>query len=184
MPSSINKEASKNGNGCTEKIKQAYISRFTALCMFAAERIGDYEDARDIVNDVFLKLFQNPKLITDYETFPAYLYRSVANACKDYLKHNEIKRKYEEDASDRSDFFQLQENETPLFLLISKEKEIELLKAIDKLPDMCGKVLLNRLEGLKYKEISDKLNISAYTVRNLILMGTKKLRIHFEKNEN
>jgi len=181
MANKINHDAEPNGNGNREKIRQAYISRFTELCRYAAYKTRNYEAAKDIVNDVFLKVLQNPKSIKDYELLPSFLYKCVDNACLDYWKHKEIIRKHEDDMHCQSDFFQQHDNETPLFLVISKEREKEILDAIEKLPEMCGKVLLCRLEGLSYKEIAEELGISVNTVRNDISDGTKKLRKYFVK---
>jgi len=177
-------EAETNGNSSRERIRQAYSSLLAALCRFAAAKTGNNEDARDIVSNVFLEVLKNPEPIKKYKSLPAYLYKIVANDCKDYLKHQKIKRKHEEDMQSQIDFFQQHDNETPLFLMISKEREIEILDAIDELPEVCGKVLHGRLEGLKYKEIAEKLNISVHTVRTHISDGTKKLRKYFEDNEN
>ena len=184
MSHNISNEAEKHGNGNREKIRQAYISLFTDLCRFAVRKGVNEEDARDIVSEVFLKMLQNPESIKNYESLPSFLNKSVNNGCMDYFKHNKIIREHEEYVCDHKDFFQQIDNETPLYLLISKETEIEILDAIDKLPPKCGKILIDRLEGLSYQEIADSLGITVRTVRNQISIGTNKLRKYFEKNKN
>jgi len=176
-------EVEKPGNGYRERIKQAYISLFADLGKSAALKIGNVEEARDIVGDVFLKMLLTPQAIEDCESLPSYLYTCVHNGCMNYLKRQKIKRKYEEDMSVVSDVYQRQDNASPLHLLILKETETEVLNAIDKLPKRCRESILGRLEGLSYQEIADKLNLSVHTVRNQISKGTKKLRKYFRESQ-
>ena len=181
MPHTTSNDAEKPGNGNRERIRQAYITLFTGLCRFAVSKIENKEDAEDIVGEVFLKMLQNPEAIKDYDSLPAFLYKSVLNGCLDYLKHHKIKRKHEEDVALNFDLSQQQDNNNPLSLLISKEKENELLDTIDQLPEMCGKALLERLKGLSYQEIAGKLGISVNTVHTHIA-NRMYLNVHTEED--
>ena len=176
-------ETEKPGNGNRERMKQAYISLFENLGRAAALKVGSEEEANDIVGDVFLKVLQNPRAIEDCESLPSYLYTCVHNGCMDHLKRQKIKRKYEEYMSDVSDSYQQLDNDTPLYLLILKESETEVLNAVDKLSPRCKEALLGRLEGLSYQEIADKLNISVHTVRKHISKGINKLRKYFGESK-
>ena len=106
----------------------------------------------------------------------------VSFTCKDYLKHHKIKLEHEEYVA-QSGYFQLHDNETPLSLLISKEREAEILNAINQLPQERRKILTYRLEGLEYREIAEKMGISVHTIRNQISKATKQLKVFFEKKD-
>ena len=65
----------------------------------------------------------------------------------------------------------------------SSEEEIEkvIANAIDKLPERCREIFLkSRIEGMKYREIAEELNISANTVENHIAIALKKLRVELK----
>ena len=95
--------------------------------------------------------------------------RSVRNRCLDYLKSQYHQREIQ--MSDMScqeinaiDY--LQDECYPLGHLLENELEIEIMKAINRLPEECCKIFwLNRFSGLKYDEIANQLGISVSTVK-------------------
>jgi RNA polymerase sigma-70 factor (ECF subfamily) len=56
------------------------------LFSFAFFRVGSYDTAQDIVQDVFLKFFQNKKTLSSVKNVKTYLLKSISNACVDYIK--------------------------------------------------------------------------------------------------
>ena len=65
----------------------------------------------------------------------------------------------------------------------TSEEDIEqaVTKAIDKLPERCREIFLkSRIEGMKYREIADELDISMNTVENQMSIALKKLRIELK----
>lgn len=65
----------------------------------------------------------------------------------------------------------------------SSEEDIEkvIVNAIDKLPERCREIFLkSRIEGMKYREIAEELNISTNTVENHISIALKKLRVELK----
>ena len=168
----------KDGNKKTfEWIFKTY---YRDLCFHAERMVGEKEAAEDIVSDFFLKLWENRESMYITTSLRAYLHKGVFNNCLKYLEHLKVLHKYREHAQymiDNSDLFQSQTDQQPLSLLISQETVNEIEKAIDALPEQSKEVfLLARMEGLKYQEIAEKLDISINTVRTHMTRAMTKLR--------
>lgn len=122
----------------------------------------------DIVQDCFAELWE--RLITEKEVsnVKAYLYMMVRNHCFDTLKKDNPTH-CDLSPSDLEDIISNEECEERSLI------EARLWTAIDSLPERCREVfLLSKRDGLKYKEIADKLDISVNTVENQV---SKALRI-------
>ncbi len=143
---------------------------YPGLCVFA-KKIFSFQDdeARDIVQDVFVKFWNDREKLSIQYSIRSYLFVSVKNKCLDLLrkKNSSIKTQEiskEHDAADESfEFFVFSELET-------------LFKAsLAKLPERCREIFeLSRLQGMKNREIAAKLNLSEKTIENQI---TKALHI-------
>lgn len=130
--------------------------------------------AQDILQDVFLKIWQKREDCQSIDNFSSYLFRAARNQALNGFKRNgraclllaELSR--EPVATIDTD--------NPIF---AKELKILLRRAIDSLPAQQRKVFeLSRNEGFKYEEIAEKLGISTSTVRNHMIQALKKIREH------
>ena len=109
-----------------------------------------------------------------------YLFRSVKNQCINYIEHNKIKTGYqtmviknEEDRTEYSEFF----------LEFGLMKKIE--SAIGALPEKRREIFrLAREEGLKYREIADRLDISVKTVETQMTLAMRQLRESLKEFKN
>lgn len=145
------------------------------LCNFATRYIHDPEIAEDIVQEVFYKLWRNPANLDSKQKISSYLIRAVQNQGLNMLDHQLIEKKYAEvilNANLNSDDYSLYEQ------MFGNELEEKIQRVIkEKLPDACRTVFeLSRNEGLKYKEIAEKLNISVKTVETQISRALVVLR--------
>lgn len=153
----------------TDKIKKGDSSAFSVvftryyadLVMFANIFIRDKETSEEIVQDVFIKLWENRNKITITTSLKSFLLKSVQNKCIDRLRHLKIRDKYQSLVSEHPLLF---ENKTEDYILHSElEKNLEI--ALKKLPDeISNTFLLSRFEGFTYNEIAEKLDISVRTV--------------------
>jgi len=152
-----------------------FLTRFPVLCNVAFRITRNKKAAEDIVQDVFLKLWQNKHKFADLENYNGYLYRCTANAAIDYLKNyrNIIPLDVQ-----RPNGSAVSNGER---LMMEKELEHEIEKAMSNLPPKCRAIfVLSRYEGMKYREIAEHLEISLKTVENQMGIALSKLREHLQ----
>lgn len=153
--------------GDQKAFDQLFAIFFARLNDFAGRVVKDNMVSQDIVQEAFVKLWENRRNIESLN-LESFLFLLVRNRCLDYLKHlkvvqNRMQRivvesKYEE--LYRIDFV----GDEP-YLLIEQELEHRIQNTIRQLPDKCRDVfILSRLQGLKNREIADQLQISIKNV--------------------
>lgn len=157
------------------------MSSYSQLVRFATVFVVYEEDAENIIQDLFLSLWERKHTLSSVDNLNAYLYKLAKNRCLDHLKHKMVKDKfvsntqslYEQEIS-----LKLQSLESFDVELATEEKvETIVSKAIKSLPPKCREIFMfSRHDGLKYKEISEKLNISVNTVETQMCIALKKLR--------
>jgi RNA polymerase sigma-70 factor (ECF subfamily) len=146
---------------------------YEPLCRYATGIVLEPEEAEEIVQQVFLRIWERRAELNITVSFKAYLYRSVHNAS---LNHKQRRKQHVrfDDAPLRVVHAAEASHEMDVKML---EKEIG--KALNTLPEQCRKIFeLSRFEELKYREIAELLDISVKTVENQ--MG-KALRIMRER---
>ena len=147
------------------------------MLRFAKEYVVFEEDAENVVQDVFLLLWEKREVLDIRISLVSYLFSLVKNRSLDYLRHKVVAEEYKQELS-----FKLMSLEQ-LNYTFSSEEEIEkvIANAIDKLPERCREIFLkSRIVGMKYREIAEELNISANTVENHIAIALKKLRVELK----
>lgn len=169
-----------------QKINQGDVASFRKLYdifyapLFAFARgFVEYEDAKDVIADVFLKLWKNKEALKPMHNFKGYLTKAVQNSCISILRKEEY-------VNTRQDQF-------AMFLDEAQNRDFELgqLKAdvyariaseVSKLPRQTKLVLeMAFLQGLKNSEIAQLLGVSEQTVKNQKTNALAKLRVAFQK---
>jgi RNA polymerase sigma-70 factor (ECF subfamily) len=131
---------------------------------------GDAELADDLVQDVFLQLWEKQNTVID-KTVKAFLFTVARNA---FLK-NYRQKKY--DIKFKSTYFEKIEHESPEFILELKEFDKKLQKTISDLPERCRIVyLMNRKDDMKYSQIAESLNVSVKAVEKQMSKALAILR--------
>ena len=135
---------------------------YTALCSFSNKYLLNPEESKDVVQDVFLKLWENRDKIDFKESLKAYLFRITANNCIDRLRRRKVENKYDEILK----LVYLDNCESsPYNSLLEREFSEHIDNALSKIPPQCRRVFnLSRIEGFKYNEIAKYLKISVKTV--------------------
>ncbi|HEY4785464.1 MAG TPA: RNA polymerase sigma-70 factor [Bacteroidales bacterium] len=159
-----------------------------SLCYYAFQITNDRFIAQEIVQDVFLKIWQNRRKIIINGSFKAYLYLMTHNlAINTLLKINTRKNSVSRLVSnDLWENFKdtLAINPYLLEQLEAEETDKTIEKAIDGLPQQCKDVFsLSRFENKSYKEISSLLNITESTVRSHIFKALEKIEEVLKKNK-
>lgn len=148
---------------------------------FAKEYVLSDEDAENIVQDVFLELWEKKDVISMPVNLAAFLFTAVKNRCVDHLRHKivvkEVTGKLQEEQKMvlKMKYESLEAFDRNIF----SEENIEavLERAINALPDKCREIFIkSRIEGKKQKEIAAELNVSINTVESQMAVAYKKLR--------
>jgi RNA polymerase sigma-70 factor (ECF subfamily) len=167
-----------------EDFSKVYIIYYPKLVRFSQTYVSSWQDAENIVQDVFLHLWEHWDIIDSLINMNAFLFMSVKNRCIDYLRKQTQFKQKEQPLSDLQD---LQEKELQLKLyslqvldennLSREEIEAIITDAINSLPERCREIfILSRLEGLRHKEIAERLNISTNTIEGQISIALRKLK--------
>ena len=147
-----------------------FKTHFAGLYTYAYTILRDSHVAEEIVQDVFVKLFEKGQHIRIETSVESYLYRSVYNQSLNHRKHQKVKENYRKFILHRQDpAFPPQDAGNYL------ELEAKLQLALEELPEQCRTIFqLSRFEELKYREIAERLGLSIKTVENQL---SKALRI-------
>ena len=144
---------------------------YPLLVVFVVRHIGDEDVAKDIVQDIFFKLFERGHSLPDNFQLKSWFYRVARNAAVDYLRHLQVEDKYK---------FLMAEgmiNIPDIDEEIDEQVYAKVNLAIESLPEQCRLIIkLNVLEGKKYQEIAEELGITINTIRTQVSRGYKKLR--------
>jgi RNA polymerase sigma-70 factor (ECF subfamily) len=148
---------------------------FVRLCAFANKFLNDPEEAREIVQNVFVKIWEGRDEIDPEDSLKSYLFKIAQNLSLNKLRRKKVESRYNE-------LYKLVYIEHQEFSahesLLARELEEHIAQSIVKLPSECRKVFeLSRIEGLKYREIADTLNISIKTVEAQMSKALRSLRI-------
>lgn len=147
---------------------------YLVLTVYARKFLCDTDLAREIVQDMFVRLYESRNLLNNVTSLKGYLYRSVRNSCLNYIKMNKIHNRHKENIRlDRSGSVHDLTEE-----IQESELEQRIFKIVSELPDRCRQIFrMSRVEGLKNDEIAGKFNISKRTVETQISKALKILRL-------
>lgn len=161
--------------GDQQGFKEFYHCTFFKLYQFAFSYVHTKEPAEEIVNDVFLALWQKRAGLHRIDNINVYLYVCVKNASLNYLRRNALPVPVSVDELS-ADHLQLVAD--PELLVLQKETQRIVREAIEQLPARCRLIFkLIKEDGLTYKEVAAILDISVKTVDNQLWLGLKKLAL-------
>ena len=147
---------------------------------FAKEYVLLEEDAENIVQDVFLQLWENREIIGMPLNLVAFLFTATKNKCLDHMKHQKVVSKATGILMDKQKLtmeMNLEALEAFNQSVFADNVETILSNAIDSLPEKCREIFIkSRLEGKKHKEIAFELNISTHTIEAQMNIALKKIR--------
>ena len=127
------------------------------LFRFAYMRVGRRADAEDIVQDVFLKLFRSSESLSSVRNIKHYLIRSISNACKDFYR-----RKQDILPLEKAEREMVSDDDLKMY-----EEYLRITALARTLPPEQSEVLYMKcIDGLKFREISDILDIPEATVKS------------------
>lgn len=167
--------------GNEKAFEQLYKLYFPRLYAFALKMINDNECAKDVVQNVFIRLWERSGTFST-EHSEAFLFKMVRNASLNYIRHLKVVdnlKSYVKDKYQGEELYYIDMVGDEPYVLIEKELQEKVSNVMDSLPEKCRQVFhLSRIEGLKNQEIADQLNVSIKTVEKHI---SKALTIYREK---
>lgn len=156
---------------------------YTKLVKISKGYLVYQEEAESIVQNVFLKLWENKASLGEVTNINSYLYTMTKNLCLDQLKHEKIKKKYiDNNYRIRSEIQHKFIHDETASLLLENELESKIIQGIELLPEKCRNIFKkSRLEGLKRSEIATEMGISHKTVDNHMASALRHMRFHLRE---
>lgn len=155
-----------------QKFEIIFKSHFKDLHRYAFRFLEDSAISEEIVQQVFMKLWEKEWEAAIHTSLKSYLYRAVYNESLNTLKREQLRRKYQ-------DYQALHENETGFEEAGDKELRSQLHVALSQLPEKSRVIFeMSRFQELKYKEIASSLSLSIKTVEGHMSKALRHLRLH------
>ena len=147
------------------------MSHYESLCRYAYTILKNAEEAEDVVQSMFVKIWEKREGLEVKHTIRSYLFKAVYHQCLNNLEHRTVKMKHQVQIAHEA------HAETQLPETFQHELEENIIAAINSLPDQCRIIfMMSRFDELRYAEIASHLNISVNTVENQISKALKILR--------
>lgn len=164
-------------NSDMKAYSELYEHTYEPLLRYAERFLRSYEASRDIIQDVFVKLWNIREEIQPDKSLKAYLYQIVRNRSLNYIRDNKDKNIPIDNVIEP-----FEEPDTPEIGRQESTLEILMLKWISELPDRQREAFeLSRFEGMSHQEIAELMELKARTVNNHIVLALTTLR---EKLDN
>jgi len=158
--------------GNTNAFETLFRIWYEPLCRYAFSLLKDEAQAEEIVQEVFIKVWEKRLELGIQTSIKAYLYRSVHNRGLNWIEHQKVKGNYSDDWKR-----QFEEAQMPQESAEHSELLEQFSSALLKLPAECRLIFqLSRKAGFSYREIAETLNISIKTVENQMGKALKILR--------
>ena len=165
----MNRMENKDRAAAFEKVFRELYPR---LCAYAVSIVRDEEDARDVVSQVFARLWEKEAGVEWSMDLKPYLYQCVYNAALNLIREEKVRSRFFEFLRQRGEVYEEEDDREENERLI-----VRLEETIERLPSQMKDVfLLNRVEGKTCVEIAKILGISVRTAENQVYRAMKFLR--------
>mgnify|MGYP003637698763 FL=1 len=156
-----------------KEYKNLFDKLYISLCLFSNKYIDDIDISKDLVQDVFIKIWEEKIVFKNENNIKSYLYTSVKNKSLDYLKSKRYK------STDNFSANQIEQLENESYFLrevVVVEASNIIEKAINTLPNKCANIIRLSIKDLKNSEIAEELGISINTVKAQKKIAYKRLK--------
>lgn len=158
--------------------EQLFDKWYEPLCRYAYSILRDIDDAEDVVQKTFCKLWDQRETLNIQSSINSYLYRIVHNDCLNTVHRQTSHKEHDLNYISTMNSSKDSVNEH----LAGSELQTAINKALEALPPQCKRVFeMSRIEQLSYSEIATQLDISTNTVENHISKALKLLRIELKE---
>ena len=144
---------------------------YKPLVQYGNTLLKDPDETEDIVQQVFVSVWEKRTQLDIHTSLRAMLYKAVHNACLNRIKHYKVRAAHAEELKATHSYEDASDQ------LQAKELNEKILRAVDTLPEQCARIFkMSRFEQLKYQEIADQLGLSVKTVENQMGKALKIIR--------
>jgi RNA polymerase sigma-70 factor (family 1) len=163
--------------GDSSAFENIFSAYYKDLVVFALRYTNDLNSAEEIVQDTFVKIWEEHCSIKITVSLRSYLMKVIKNDFLDRMRHKKIVQNHNLFVQENSPSF---ENETENYLLQSELQGL-IDEALQKLPDEIAETFrMNRFKGMKYREIAEMYGISERTVEARIGKALHMLRLYLK----
>lgn len=178
MPNDAHIDIAAIRAGDEHAFEQLFRAHYGELCGYARKLVGDGDTAEEVVQNIFVQLWERRDHLSVSSSPRAYLFSATRNACLNHLDHLKVRHRHAEAVQ----ALPLDQAADAAAALELQELNARIHDAIELLPERCREVfVLSRFESLKYDEIAERLAISPRTVEVQIGKALKFLRDHLRE---
>lgn len=158
---------------------------YTRLFNFANGYLNNPENTKEVLQDVFLKLWDTRQKLLANTNLNAYLFTLTRNRCIDLIRREKLMLQFRTDRQE--EYRRLSENfealsDPILDNLFAMEIQAEINRTISELPEQCQKVfVLSRMKGMNNREISQTMVLSEKTIESHLTKALKTIRLALER---
>lgn len=155
----------------SDKFEQLFTDHYDSLYRYCQTMIKDQIETEDIVQSVFMDLWNDRKKLVIHTSIKAFLYKAVYFKCMNKIKHDKVASKYTNSISESDQTMTVD-------TMILQEISDKITQTLDRLPDQCRKIFsMSRYDGLRYNEIAEILKLSPKTIENQMGKALKTMRV-------
>ena len=156
-----------------KEYKTLFDGVYPSMCLFAVKYVNDSDVAKDIVQEVFIKIWEKKVEFQNENAVKSYLYTSIKNKSLDYLKSKYVKNT---ETFSLVDVKLMEDDSFFMNEVVVAEVSNTVQQAIASLPPKCAEILKLSIQNYKNEEIAALLNISVNTVKAQKKIAYKKLK--------
>jgi RNA polymerase sigma-70 factor (ECF subfamily) len=158
------------------EFEEIFIQYFPKVRTYAAILLKSKQEAEDVAQDIFVKLWEQPDL-WERDLVRNYLYTMVKNHVLNHIKRKNIESKYIHTQINSQSWAEMTEFKDPLNEIYVQELQLLLRLSLEQLPDKRRQIFeMSRFENLSNNEIAERLNLSVRTVEQHIYLVLKDLK--------
>lgn len=157
--------------GDRQVFKELFDEFYQTLCLFASKFLRDDALAADVVQEVFIRFWENRANFDNNLKIKSYLYTSVRNACLNIIRDKK------EFISEGESFEQLEKKAFFENAVLERESFRIFYTAVDSLPEQSRRIIYLAIDGKTNNQIAVELNITEFTVHRLKKIAYKKLKV-------
>ena len=161
----------KNNSG--DAFRMLYDRYSRKIFYFSLRYLNDHTEAEELVQSVFISIWEHRNYLDEKQSIKSYLYRSAVNYIYNYLKKKAVRERFIERELIKDEV----QSYSTYDQLFFRDLERSINEIVEILPDQQKQIFkLSRFEGLSHEEIAGKMDLSVRTVENQIYRALKFIR--------